>query len=105
MNFDKFLITSGMLFVILLVIIVWLLVAGQYLLVSGVTYSVILLLISYLQLLNSRIVYDSFNQAKTCILSLFLGIVGYTLNRLLMGVNAQIVDLYARYSNNNQFIV
>ena len=66
MNFDKFLITSGMLFVIFLVIIVWLLVAGQYLLVSGVTYSVILLLISYLQLLNSRIVYDSFNQAKTC---------------------------------------
>jgi len=66
MNFDKFLITSGMLFVILLVILVWLLVAGQYLLVSGVTYSVILLLISYLQLLNSRIVYDSFNQAKTC---------------------------------------
>jgi len=66
MNFDKFLITSGMLFVILLVIIVWLLVVGQYLLVSGVTYSVILLLISYLQLLNSRIVYDSFNQAKTC---------------------------------------
>ena len=39
------------------------------------------------------------------ILSLFLGIVGYALNRLLMGVNAQIVDLYARYSNNNQFIV
>jgi len=66
MNSDKFLITSGMLFVILLVIIVWLLVAGQYLLVSGVTYSVILLLISYLQLLNSRIVYDSFIQAKTC---------------------------------------
>ena len=66
MNFDKFLITSGMLFVTLLVIIVWLLVAGQYLLVSGVTYSVILLLISYLQLLNSRIVYDSFIQAKTC---------------------------------------
>ena len=66
MNFDKFLITSGMLFVILLVIIVWLLVVGQYLLVSGVTYSVILLLISYLQLLNSRIVYDSFIQAKTC---------------------------------------
>jgi len=66
MNFDKFLLTSGMLFVILLVIIVWLLVAGQYLLVSGVTYSVILLLISYLQLLNSRIVYDSFIQAKTC---------------------------------------
>ena len=32
------------------------------------------------------------------ILSLFLGIVGYTLNRLL-------VNLYARYSNNNQFIV
>ena len=66
MNFDRFLITSGMLFVILLVIIVWLLVAGQYLLVSGVTYSVILLLISYLQLLNSRIVYNSFIQAKTC---------------------------------------
>ena len=66
MNFDKFLITTGMLFVILLVIIVWLLVAGQYLLVSGITYSVILLLISYLQLLNSRIVYDSFIQAKTC---------------------------------------
>jgi hypothetical protein len=66
MNFDKFLITSGMLFVTLLVIIVWLLVAGQYLLVSGVTYSVILLLILYLQLLNSIIIYDSFIQAKTC---------------------------------------
>jgi len=38
------------------------------------------------------------------ILSLFLGIVGYTLNRLLMGVNAQIVDLYARYSNNTFFL-
>ena len=38
------------------------------------------------------------------ILALFLGIVGYTLNRLLMGVNAQIVDLYVRYSNNNQFM-
>ena len=36
---------------------------------------------------------------------LALGIVGYSINRLLMGVNAQIVDLYARYSNNNQFIV
>ncbi len=35
------------------------------------------------------------------ILALFLGIVGYILKRLLMGVNAQIVDLYARYSNNN----
>ncbi len=66
MNFDKFLITSGMLFVTILVTIVWLLIAGQYLLVSGITYSVILLLISYLQLLNSRIVYDSFIQAKTC---------------------------------------
>ncbi len=66
MNFDKFLITSGMLFVTILVIIVWLLLAGQYLLVSGVTYSVILLLISYLQLLNLRIVYDSFIQAQTC---------------------------------------
>jgi hypothetical protein len=66
MNFDRFLITSGMLFVTILVIIVWLLTAGQHLLVSGVTYSVILLLISYLQLLNSRIVYDSFIQAKTC---------------------------------------
>ncbi len=66
MDFDKFLITSGMLFVAILVIIVWLLIAGQYLLVSGVTYSVILLFISYLQLLNSRIVYDSFTQAKTC---------------------------------------
>ena len=66
MNFDKFLITSGMLFVTILVIIVWLLLAGQYLLVSGVTYSVILILISYLHLLNSRIVYDSFIQAKTC---------------------------------------
>ncbi len=38
------------------------------------------------------------------LLSLFLVIVGYTLNRLLMGVNAQIVDLYSRYSNNNQFM-
>jgi hypothetical protein len=66
MNFDKVLITSGMLFVTILVVIVWLLIAGQYLLVSGVTYSVILLLISYLQVLNSRIVYDSFIQAKTC---------------------------------------
>jgi hypothetical protein len=66
MNFDKFLITSGMLLVTILEIIVWLLIAGQYLLVSGVTYSVIFLLISYLQLLNSRIVYDSFIQAKTC---------------------------------------
>ena len=66
MNFDKFLITSGMLFVTILVSIVWLLIAGQCLLVSGVTCSVMLLLISYLQLLNSRIVYDSFIQAKTC---------------------------------------
>jgi hypothetical protein len=39
------------------------------------------------------------------ILTPFLEIVGYTLNKLLMGVNAQIVDLYARYSNNNQFMV
>jgi hypothetical protein len=38
------------------------------------------------------------------ILALFLGIVGYTLNRLLMVVNAQIVDLYAHYSKNNQFM-
>ncbi len=38
------------------------------------------------------------------ILALFLGIVGYTFNRLFMGVNAQIVDLYARYSNNYQFM-
>ncbi len=38
------------------------------------------------------------------ILALFLGIVEYTLNRLLMGVNAQIVDLSACYSNNNQFM-
>jgi hypothetical protein len=55
-----------MLFVTILVIIVWLLFVVQYLLVSGVTYSVILLLVSYIQLLNSRIVYDSFIQAKTC---------------------------------------
>jgi hypothetical protein len=39
------------------------------------------------------------------ILALFLGIVVYTLNKLLMGVNAQIVDLYACYFNNNQFMV
>jgi len=39
------------------------------------------------------------------ILALLLGIVGYSMNRLLMGVNAQIVDLYARYFNNNQFMV
>jgi hypothetical protein len=39
------------------------------------------------------------------ILALFLGIVGYTLNKLLMGINAQIVDLYAHYFNNNQFMV
>jgi len=50
-----------MLFVTILVIIVWLLFVGQYPLVSGVTYSVILLLVSYIQLLNSRIVYDSFS--------------------------------------------
>jgi len=30
------------------------------------------------------------------ILSLFIGIGGYTLNRQLMGLNAQIFDLYAR---------
>jgi len=35
------------------------------------------------------------------ILALFFGIIGYTLNRLLMGVNAQIDYLYARYYNNN----
>ncbi len=39
------------------------------------------------------------------ILALLLGIVGYSINSLLMGVNAQIVDLYARYFNNNQFMV
>ena len=39
------------------------------------------------------------------ILALFLGIVGYSLNKLLKGVNAQIVDLYAHYFNNNQFMV
>ncbi len=39
------------------------------------------------------------------ILALFLGIVGYTLNKLLMGINAQIVYLYAHYFNNNQFMV
>ena len=39
------------------------------------------------------------------ILALLLGIVGYSTNRLLMGVNAQIVDLYARYFNNNQLMV
>ena len=39
------------------------------------------------------------------ILAPFLGIVGYTLNKLLMGINAQIVDLYAHYFNNNQFMV
>ena len=39
------------------------------------------------------------------ILALFLGIVGYTLNKLLMGINAQIVDYYAHYFNNNQFMV
>ena len=67
MNFEnKFLIISCMLFVTILVIIVWLLFVGQYPLVSGLTYSVILLLVSYIQLLNSRIVYNSFIQAKTC---------------------------------------
>ena len=55
-----------MIFVTVMVIIVWLLCVGQYLLVSGVTYSVILLLVSYMQFLYSRIVYDSFIQAKTC---------------------------------------
>ncbi len=39
------------------------------------------------------------------ILALFLGIVGYSLNKLLKGVNAQMVDLYAHYFNNNQFMV
>jgi len=67
MNFEnKFLIISGMLFVSILVIIVWLVLVGEYLLVSGVTNSVILLLVAYLQLLNSRIVYDFFIQIKTC---------------------------------------
>ena len=55
-----------MIFVTVMVIIVWLLCVGQYLLVSGVTYSVILLLVSYMLLLYSRIVYDSFIQANTC---------------------------------------
>ncbi len=39
------------------------------------------------------------------IIALLLGIVGYSLNKLLMGDNAQIVDLYAHYFNNNQFMV
>jgi hypothetical protein len=39
------------------------------------------------------------------ILALLLGVVGYSLNKLLMGVNAQIVDLYAHYFNKNQFMV
>ena len=39
------------------------------------------------------------------ILALLLGIVGYSLNKLLMGVNAQIVDLYAHFFNNNHFMV
>ncbi len=39
------------------------------------------------------------------ILALLLGIVEYSINRLFMGVNAQIVDLYAHYFNNNQFMV
>jgi hypothetical protein len=38
-------------------------------------------------------------------LTLFLGLVAYSINKLLMGVNAQIVYLYARYFNNNQFMV
>jgi hypothetical protein len=38
-------------------------------------------------------------------LALLFGIVAHFLNKLLMGVNAQIVDLYAHYFNNNQFIV
>ncbi len=39
------------------------------------------------------------------ILAILLGTVGYSLNKLLMGVNAQIVALYAHYSSNNQFMV
>jgi len=38
-------------------------------------------------------------------LTLFFGLVAYSINKLLMGVNAQIVYLYARYFNNNQFMV
>jgi hypothetical protein len=38
-------------------------------------------------------------------LALLLGTVGYSLNKLLMGVSGQIVDLYAHYFNNNQFMV
>ena len=38
-------------------------------------------------------------------LTLFLGLVAYSINTLLMGVNAQIVYLYACYFNNNQFMV
>jgi hypothetical protein len=39
------------------------------------------------------------------ILALLFGLVAHSLNNLLMGVNAQIVDLYAHYFNNNQFMV
>ena len=63
---NKLFIISCMIFVTVMVIIVWLLCVGQYFLVSGVTYSLILLLVSYMQLLYSRIVYDTFIQAKTC---------------------------------------
>jgi len=38
-------------------------------------------------------------------LTLFLGLVAYSINKLLMGVNAKIVYLYACYFNNNQFMV
>ena len=38
-------------------------------------------------------------------LTLFLGLVAYSINKLLMDLNAQIVYLYARYFNNNQFTV
>jgi hypothetical protein len=62
---NKFLIISSMVLVKVMGIIIWLLCVGEYLIVSGMTFSVIFLLVSYIQLLNSRIVYDSFIQAKT----------------------------------------
>ncbi len=66
LNFeDKFLIISCMVFCVTMVIIVSLLVAGEYLFVSGVSYFAIFILVAYIQYLNLRIVYASFKKART----------------------------------------
>ncbi len=64
---DKFLVISYMVFCMVMVIIVWLLLVGEYLIVSGVSYFAIFLLVTYLQILNLRTVHTSFKKARTCL--------------------------------------